>query len=78
MASIKKAKRERSDSTRPSLDEVFKQNQKRRKCSKDLVEHFVALSQAELNSTDLFQLENVQEDAKVCWLIANHHGNVPM
>ena len=50
---IKKAKRERSDSTLPSLDELFKQNEKRRKCSKDLVEHFVALSQVELNSTDL-------------------------
>jgi len=44
MASIKKAKRERSDSTLPSLDELFKQNEERRKCSKDLVEHFVALS----------------------------------
>lgn len=72
MASIKKAKRKRSESTLPSLDTLFKQEEKRRKCSKDLVEHFEALSVIEFNSTDLSQLENIPEGAKICWLFSKY------
>ena len=72
MASIKKAKHKRSESTLPSLDTLFKQDEKRKQCAKDLVEHLEALSVVELNSTDLSQLKNIPEDAKICWLFARY------
>ena len=67
-----KAKCPRLDKTLPSLDSVAREREQGKACAREVLEHVEALSKIQLQDASAGRQKKVDENAKICWLLAKY------